>query len=146
MLSSFRQNQYSPVLSDPEHELGDGEATEKPPRGRQFLSPRLLCIAFFTTSILGLSFLSGVLFEYRSLRSPALDHYRYGERCENPSTRREWRTLSAAEKHDYLNAVQCLRDTPSKLHPEYSLYDDFPWIHTRVGNYCECRSSLDRKT
>ena len=56
--------------------------------------------------------------------------------CPNPPTRREWRSLSRDEKKDYLVAVQCLRETPSRLGLNQSLYDDFPWVHIRVGGYC----------
>ena len=56
--------------------------------------------------------------------------------CPNPPTRREWRSLSRDEKQDYLLAVQCLRETPSRLGLNQSLYDDFPYVHIRVGGYC----------
>ena len=57
------------------------------------------------------------------------------ELCHKVQTRREWRSLSHAEKHAYLGAVNCLRTKPSKLGLNQSLYDDFPWVHSRVGNY-----------
>ena len=56
--------------------------------------------------------------------------------CPNPPTRREWRSLSRDEKQDYLTAVQCLREKPSRLGLNQSLYDDFPWVHIRFGGYC----------
>jgi tyrosinase len=55
--------------------------------------------------------------------------------CLQPTLRREWRTLSAAEKTEYLRAVKCLHDLPSGLNSEGRLSDDFPWIHFNVGNY-----------
>ena len=57
--------------------------------------------------------------------------------CKNPSVRREWRTLSHRQKHEYLRAVQCLSTTDSSLKLNQTLHDDFPWIHSRIGNYCE---------
>ncbi len=55
--------------------------------------------------------------------------------CENPSTRREWRTLSIPQKHAYLSAVQCLKTKPSRLGLNHTLYDDFPYVHSRIGEY-----------
>lgn len=42
-----------------------------------------------------------------------------------------------SEKHQYLNAVQCLKEIPSRIGEAQSLYDDFPWIHYRIGDYCQ---------
>ena len=56
--------------------------------------------------------------------------------CESVSTRREWRSLSTVEKKEYIDGVQCLRDTPSMLGLNQSLYDDFPWVHSRIGESC----------
>ena|ERR1700761_4477352 len=58
-------------------------------------------------------------------------------KCKDPVTRREWRSLSMAEKHDYLNAVQCLAHTPSKFNDTLTRYDDFPHVHDTVGAICE---------
>ena len=54
--------------------------------------------------------------------------------CNSPSTRLEWRSLHDTEKHDYIQAVQCLRSIPSILSLPQSLYDDFPYVHMHVGN------------
>ncbi|KAF4637011.1 hypothetical protein G7Y89_g1074 [Cudoniella acicularis] len=53
--------------------------------------------------------------------------------CSQPSIRREWRSLSRAEKKNYINAVKCLGRTPSRLTPNGTLYDDFPWAHAQVS-------------
>ena len=55
--------------------------------------------------------------------------------CRGASLRREWRSLSMSEKHQYIDAVNCLRDQPSAIGLNQSLYDDFPYIHSRVGQY-----------
>jgi len=55
--------------------------------------------------------------------------------CQNPSLRQEWRSFSIEEQYDYINAAQCLRDIPSRLHNGMSLYDDFPFLHDVVGDY-----------
>lgn len=57
--------------------------------------------------------------------------------CTSPVIRREWRDLSDAEKSDYVEAVQCLRSSPSRLGLNQTLYDDFPYVHSRNGEACE---------
>ena len=57
--------------------------------------------------------------------------------CTNPIIRREWRDLSDTEKGDYIQAVQCLRSSPSRLGLNQTLYDDFPYVHSRNGEACE---------
>lgn len=57
--------------------------------------------------------------------------------CANPVVRREWRDLSDAERSEYVDAVQCLRRTPSRLGLNQTLYDDFPYVHSRNGEACE---------
>ncbi|GAB7355848.1 hypothetical protein MBLNU459_g6510t1 [Dothideomycetes sp. NU459] len=51
------------------------------------------------------------------------------------SVRREWRTLSRPEQTHYIDSVRCLLDQPSSLSANWSSYDDFPFIHSRVGWY-----------
>ena len=57
--------------------------------------------------------------------------------CTDPVIRREWRDLSDAEKSDYISAVQCLRSSPSRLGVNQTLYDDFPYVHSRNGEACK---------
>lgn len=57
--------------------------------------------------------------------------------CSSPSTRREWRSLSTAEKEEYLTAVGCLMAKPSILNLDGSFYDDFSFVHNNIGNYCK---------
>ena len=66
--------------------------------------------------------------EFKALASTA---------CTNPTIRREWRGLSDIEKSDYIQAVQCLRSSPSRLGLNQTLYDDFPYVHSRNGEACE---------
>ena len=54
--------------------------------------------------------------------------------CQDAPTRREWRTLSVPEQHDYVRAVRCLATKPSKLGNEGTLYDDFPWVHKHTSS------------
>lgn len=55
--------------------------------------------------------------------------------CKEPVQRREWRTLSTAEQHDYIAAVQCLGTHGSRMGLNHSIYDDFVWVHSRLGNF-----------
>jgi hypothetical protein len=57
--------------------------------------------------------------------------------CKNPTTRKEWRSLSGDEKNEYISAVRCLLTKPSKVRTTGVLYDDFPYVHSRIGSYCK---------
>ncbi|KAH7115400.1 monooxygenase [Dactylonectria estremocensis] len=54
--------------------------------------------------------------------------------CEDPAVRKEWRSLTDSEKSNYLEAVQCLKTTPSRLSNSNStsLFDDFPNLHRQL--------------
>lgn len=54
-------------------------------------------------------------------------------RCQTPAERKEWRSLTAADQHNYLQAVQCLAQQPSRLTGNTSRYDDFVRIHGLLG-------------
>ncbi|KAK1842747.1 tyrosinase central domain containing protein [Colletotrichum chrysophilum] len=54
-------------------------------------------------------------------------------RCLTPSVRREWRTLSAADKKSYILAVKCLMDLPSIFDSQTSHFDDFTYAHITAG-------------
>lgn len=72
-----------------------------------------------------------------NIRVSSSDTQSISESAQSPKfkTRREWRTLTDIEKHEYISAVLCLLEQPSKLAPEtnYSAYDDWPWIHSHLG-------------
>ena len=63
--------------------------------------------------------------------------------CQKPTMRREWRELSVIQQQNYIAAVQCLRKTPSLLDMNQSVYDDFPYVHAKVGAYCKRSLLLD---
>ncbi|KAL4911770.1 hypothetical protein BDW62DRAFT_217025 [Aspergillus aurantiobrunneus] len=52
--------------------------------------------------------------------------------CSNPPVRKEWRQLSADEKAEYLDVVQCLTDLDAKLGLEgvVNRFDDFQAVHS----------------
>ncbi|KAK4122009.1 tyrosinase-like protein [Parathielavia appendiculata] len=60
---------------------------------------------------------------------------KYGGSCNvgNVKIRREWRTLPKAQRKSYIQAVQCVQNTPSILNPgvpgSKSLFDDFVFVH-----------------
>jgi hypothetical protein len=60
----------------------------------------------------------------------------FGGSCNlgNVKVRQEWRTMSSAQRKNYISAVKCLRTKPSLLAPgvapgSKSLFDDFVAIH-----------------
>lgn len=57
--------------------------------------------------------------------------------CRSPRLRREWRSLSDADKLSYLNAVQCLHKLPSQVTTNATRYDDLPFLHQQIGYICE---------
>ena len=99
-------------------------------RSRGFCLSLALCAAILCT-ILG--FLGGILVNQTIHFKPSLSSIT----CTKPVIRREWRDLSDAEKSDYIEAVQCLRNSPSRLGLNQTLYDDFPYVHSRNGEACK---------
>jgi hypothetical protein len=53
--------------------------------------------------------------------------------CSQPAHRREWRSFSNGEKHDYIEAVRCLARTPPKAQDNGTRFDDFPYAHYYFG-------------
>ena len=53
--------------------------------------------------------------------------------CQQAPLRREWRTLTVVEQHDYVRAVRCLTTKPSRIGHNGTLYDDFPWVHKHTS-------------
>ena len=56
--------------------------------------------------------------------------------CRDPVVRYEWRSLSKQEQTNYIDAVECLSQQPSRLGLNQSLYLDFPSTHINIGGYC----------
>lgn len=55
--------------------------------------------------------------------------------CSTPSNRQEWRSASPSARIHYLDAVLCLMQKPSLLHPGTSRYDDFVYGHITTGQF-----------
>ena len=127
-------------ISDSESELDlDNEPflhSPNPPEKIRYLrsiSLLYLCIIVPTTAFLYFTIL-GVPWDGAVVLDPAEGQ---SDSCRSPVLRREWRSLSLSERHDYLTAVRCLGGQPSRLGLNHSLYDDFPWVHSRMGNFCK---------
>lgn len=123
------------------------ESDSQERRGSNFLSERQrsrwLWASFVLISTLAITYvfiqLDGYPTKYSPFRSLSSST---SSACLAPATRREWRSLSKVQKLEYIGAVQCLSTLPSMLNLDQSLYHDFPYIHTVIGNQCRlCQSS-----
>lgn len=56
----------------------------------------------------------------------------------DPPLRHEWRALSEEEKMDFIGAVQCLTQRPSKLGLNTTRYDDFVYVHVNLYSESKC--------
>lgn len=123
----------SPSISD-----GDEQDSVKPNfqnperRSRKLLLSLSLCTLIFTCLVLG--FTSGTYLS--AIQKPSIHGaVKLSNTCKHPVLRREWRSLSRAEKRDYIQSVKCLRTLPSQLQLNQTLYDDFSWVHMHLGEY-----------
>lgn len=118
---------YAPLLGS---ESGDeNNVKEKLPLQRQRTRGRpafaVICVAIVCLAI---GFTIGLFLRHNSRPSIA-PH----KSCLYPTLRHEWRSLSKKEKTAYVQAVQCLRTVPSRLGLNHTLFDDFPYFHSRTG-------------
>ena len=128
---------YAPLLSsesgDEDNEKGQLSPQFKKPHGRRAFA--VMCLA---VGCLAISFAIGYFLGQES--SPSIAPYKP---CRYPTIRHEWRSLSREEKSAYLDAVKCLRTIPSRLGLNHTLYDDFPYFHSRTGESGAFSSSLN---
>ena len=54
---------------------------------------------------------------------------RMEELGRSPIIRREWRVLKSYERQNFIAAVQCLANSPSRLGLATTRYDDFVYVH-----------------
>jgi len=135
---------YSLVASDLDYEL-DSNMPQHALNRQKLKSKRRLVFIILTSLIcLATSFTSGILLN-RWIASGSRSRSVAVSTCNRPQFRREWRSLSHLEKRSYIQAVQCLKKTPSRLGLNQSLYDDFPYVHFRVGGYCMFLSIFDNR-
>lgn len=135
---------YSLVASDLEDELDSKTPQHKVVRDKSGSHRRLVVFVTLLSLIsLAVGFTSGTLLD-RKIACGKSHESTAVSACSRPQYRREWRSLSHHEKHNYIQAVQCLKQTPSRLGLNQSLYDDFPYVHFRVGGYCTLLPMFDR--
>ena len=136
MLESHQSHERYSLLSAADADSEKGLLISHPKRK----SLHYILLVCLTISCLILSFGSGVLFRTHQVWA-SQDDPSTTSSCTIPITRREWRSLSRGEKSEYIQAVQCLTKTPSLLGMNHSLHDDFPRIHSHIGEYCMSFSS-----
>ena len=127
MLPSKLSLEESTLLCSDDYDKRCGQESNKRERRPHLVIEILLIVLLFFI----ISLASGAIFII-------LEHEGTQARitCGNPPNRQEWRNLSEEQKQNYLDAVLCLKETPSRLKMDQSLYDDFPWVHALVGEYC----------
>ena len=136
---------YSPLASDPEDELDSNISQPKSIRNKSRSNKRLVAVVCLLSLIcLAAGFTSGTLLNSWTTNGSDSENTPVSA-CGRSQFRREWRSLSHREKHNYIQAVQCLKQTPSKLGLNQSLYDDFPYVHFRVGGYCTLFAILNHR-
>ncbi|KAM4063785.1 tyrosinase [Hirsutella rhossiliensis] len=93
-------------------------------------------LAAFCLLLLSLGFLAGEFLQDNGLIAKIQHEKEHRDsHCENPQKRVEWRSLSAADKDEYIRAVQCLSARPSKTRSHGNLYDDFPFVRAYLGRH-----------
>ncbi|KAI8624523.1 hypothetical protein F5Y19DRAFT_453990 [Xylariaceae sp. FL1651] len=83
--------------------------------------------AIFDTTLLFLYFITA--FGAAVIITSSLFHYGASATCSKPLVRREWRSLNAHEKEEYISAAKCMYNASSQLVGEGSVQDDFTWVH-----------------
>ena len=121
-------------------ELDDEEKLLSPHYELQQPNARCSNQMLFVTTLLLFTLALGVAIGGLCRRDWAIEIKEYGiggsAACTKPLFRREWRSLSHHEQHNYIQAVQCLKRKSSRLGLNQSLYDDFPYVHFHFGGYC----------
>ena len=114
-------------------EIPDDESSLSPPRPRS-RQRRWIFNSILSTICLATGFaLCLLIYQPFQRHTPDQKH----TTCTSPATRLEWRSLSRDQKQNYLQAVQCLKTKPSRIFGNQTLYDDFPYIHIQIGDYCK---------
>lgn len=140
MFGSYRENpKYRPI-----DEAEDASSDDDPGSPASLFAQLRYHLGFVSIAVLcfvASGFILGTFFD-KLLLSDGLNETQT-IRCTEPRVRHEWRSLSTAEKHDYIRAVRCLHSTPSKIRPNGTLYDDYPYAHARHGKHCGSSSGRE---
>ena len=123
---------YAPVV-DLEFDDDVGEDTQHLIDRARWPKVLRLSLALCAAALCAVLGFGGAILVIRKIDSKSLVF----STCTDPAIRREWRDLKDAEKSSYIAAVQCLRNSPSRLGLNQTLYDDFPYVHSRTGEACE---------
>lgn len=126
---------YTLVASDAQDGVESEKSTRSFAQDRLTSKDRLVALLFISLICLAVGYTGGTLLNNGTVNG---NHYKTSaaSACNNSQFRREWRSLSHQEKDSYIQAIKCLKQTPSRLGLNQSLYDDFPYVHFRVGGYC----------
>ncbi|KAK3935487.1 hypothetical protein QBC46DRAFT_397384 [Diplogelasinospora grovesii] len=79
---------------------------------------------------------------YATLPLPDLLQTQQRSPCKEVSVRREWRSLNATERADFVDAMYCLASTPSSWADNRTIYDDFAILHGGIGSWCHRSASF----
>ena len=134
---SAQQSHYRPISKFESEDEGDVKMP-----GEHAISTKYRVLVYvsmiFTCSLCAvIGFTWGHLYYYPLSGDEGYHTHLASPQCTNPSVRREWRSLSHSEKKLYIRAVKCLTMKSTQLREEGAIYDDFPYIHNKIGNYCE---------
>ena len=135
-LTKLPESRYLPVKSS---ESGGGpEYAEKNQIHQRHISWwHLLTLCVISTLFLLVGIVLRPLLQHTTITRNTITTQ--NSKCSNPTIRKEWRSLSQAEKAGYIAGVKCLTTKQSKLSlvDGDTLYNDFPYVHTTIGGYCE---------
>lgn len=143
--SGAKHGQYKALAdrdleAEQEQDSARQAVTLQPPKRHNVISVKIWLLLSVKILIFAAAVITLVVYLSYS-RDGSASASAFSGRCENPSVRREWRDLSDAEKMQYIGAVSCLHETPSRLDPDAKFSDDFAWLHFHVGSPSESLSS-----
>lgn len=137
------KHDYSP-LSTSEKEFSDGHDSRVQRTWVQRTKRHLLygaCL-LVVLAVAGAVYGVGVVSIRNSARAQDMRAY-WSEDCGTHLLRKEWRTLDAQQRADYVEAVHCTTRLPSRLIDNGTVYDDYPWIHSLMAESKCCQSILN---
>ncbi|KAF4486666.1 Tyrosinase ustQ [Colletotrichum fructicola] len=125
-LSQICSNEWNYELIPDDHDASSDDLVDKSSRcTRQFAIWIFWAGSIVFTGILSMS---AILTISSWSRDPQVAS------CRNPAIRREWRALTADERKNFIDAVNCLSREPARWGPNGTVYDDFSLLHERIGS------------
>ena len=129
-----KKHEYT-VLASEERDLDD-DIPDPKQAARVSRAKVLSCAALVCLFVLGLVIWVGVGFgglHRKTSSTGSGTPTPPSTRCGKQRLRREWRSLQTHEKREYIEAVKCISTKPSAISENATAYDDFPYIHSVVG-------------